>query len=844
MAIIQHGAIRIDVQANTQGVKTMRTDLASLTRLVNQSATQHEKFEKVLEKIAAVQKEGLRDSQFTSQAVVAAANNFVQAEKAAGRYGEALEYISERIPELSGEMQRLRQAMIQEADLERARKAALAEQELKEKLYREQEHRDRQASALSKKLDKEAAQAKVEAEKRALEQIKALQKQADDVEAYFDAQGRKRAEEYTQFVAEQEQKRANLRKQFASARAGMGIEKEDDKIESDYQTLARNRRTRNQKDLADAKSHADARIKAEKDAQKQLRDVEEYFERQATRSRSQYAARRAKIDEAEARRVAMLRKKEEDYAKRVLASLEKEALAKERAQRRVNKVLQEGLSPVERLTQKLERFRMELDKGRISEEQFIAVQKRLNAEIAKQNMPTAVKEEGKLAGFATGALSGLSPTGALTAGAAGFMIGSKTLDFAKDSVVAYMDLRDALIKLEVVLGSSSKAMRTFGELRQMAVRTNQTSDAMMRAAVTMAQFGVSGENLTPVMRRLSEISAGNAERLQSLAIAYGQVAAAGRLTGQETLQFVNAGFSPLAEIARTTGKSMADLRKEMENGQITVDMVTQSLVSATEAGGRFFGMADKLSEELSGKLNRLNNEFTILKEQTGEMFAKGGLADGISETSSALKSFNEELARMNKFNVSFMGSEIITDFRGLQANYNMFLDAVAQGSTQADIERMTAEAEAVQKAQELMAQTIADAVSAAPSAIEQAGQAYADALKQFEGMARQGADLVQKNDIKQRAEAQKNRIKDLLQLKEERDRLLEDKKPTDISGAVSDLPKAISMGTREAYELINRTQSTMQAKQLEEQRKQRMAQDLTNKLLSEAKKNNLMGILN
>lgn len=645
MAIIQYGGIRIDVQANTQGVRAMRTDLAALTRLVNESSGPAGKFERDLVRIAKASEDGATNGELLKKATDASIKRFLASSQASGHYVQALRHIAAVIPAAAGRMKQLEKQFLAK---ERAAKDAAMASEIQ--ASKEQEH----ARALS----------------------------------------------FAQNIIDQN----------------------------------------------------------------------------ATK---------------EQRRSAIIRQLTAD-----------------------------------------------LKAGLITQGHYNRAVEASNRLQAKTVEPTGVRD------FASGALTGLSPTGALTAGAAGFLVGQKTLDFAKDSVVAYMDLRDALIKLEVVLGSSSKAMKAFGELRQIAVRTNQTSDAMMRAAVTMAQFGVSGDNLTPVMRRLSEISAGNADRLQSLAIAYGQVAAAGRLTGQETLQFVNAGFSPLAEIARTTGRSMADLRKEMENGQITVDMVTQSLVSATEAGGRFFGMADKLSEELSGKINRLNNEMTILKEQFGEMAAKGGAADAISQTSSALKSFNEELARMNKFNVSFMGSEIITDFRGLQANYNMFIDAVAGGSNAADIERMTAEAEAVRKSQELMSQAIADAVSAAPGAIEQAGQAYADALKQFEGMAREGADLVQKNDIKQRAEAQKERIKELLQLKQERDRLLEDKKPTDISGAVSDLPKAVSMGTREAYELINRTQSTMQAKQLEEQRKQRMAQDLTNKLLSEAKKNNLMGIIN
>ena len=58
MAIIQYGGIRIDVQANTQGVKALRTDIAALTRLVNESSGPAGKFERDLNRIAKVSEDG------------------------------------------------------------------------------------------------------------------------------------------------------------------------------------------------------------------------------------------------------------------------------------------------------------------------------------------------------------------------------------------------------------------------------------------------------------------------------------------------------------------------------------------------------------------------------------------------------------------------------------------------------------------------------------------------------------------------------------------------------------------------------------------------------------------
>ncbi|MFW1649887.1 hypothetical protein, partial [Acinetobacter nosocomialis] len=71
--------------------------------------------------------------------------------------------------------------------------------------------------------------------------------------------------------------------------------------------------------------------------------------------------------------------------------------------------------------------------------------------------------------------------------------------------------------------------------------------------------------------------------------------------GQEVLQMVNAGFNPLQEISRTTGRSMVELKKAMEDGAISSSMVADALRSATEEGGRFFEMNEKLKNSAAGQ---------------------------------------------------------------------------------------------------------------------------------------------------------------------------------------------------------------------------------------------------
>ena len=65
---------------------------------------------------------------------------------------------------------------------------------------------------------------------------------------------------------------------------------------------------------------------------------------------------------------------------------------------------------------------------------------------------------------------------------------------------------------------------------------------------------------------------------------------------------INAGFNPLQTMAEKTGKSIGELKKEMEGGNVTFDKVIEAFKDATSEGGRFYGMLDKQSQKAGGAI--------------------------------------------------------------------------------------------------------------------------------------------------------------------------------------------------------------------------------------------------
>jgi tape measure domain-containing protein len=169
----------------------------------------------------------------------------------------------------------------------------------------------------------------------------------------------------------------------------------------------------------------------------------------------------------------------------------------------------------------------------------------------------------------------------------------------------------AAASYEVLLQSADKAKKMLGEMSEYASTTPYGKAELQEAGRLMLSFGVAQEAIMPNMKMLGDVAGGNANKLQSLTLAFSQVQSAGKLQGQDLLQMINAGFNPLQEMAKKlseeSGISKVEaykkLREQMEKGAISADMVTAAFKSATGAGGIYHGMTEKMGQTIGGKLS-------------------------------------------------------------------------------------------------------------------------------------------------------------------------------------------------------------------------------------------------
>lgn len=210
---------------------------------------------------------------------------------------------------------------------------------------------------------------------------------------------------------------------------------------------------------------------------------------------------------------------------------------------------------------------------------------------ALDGIVSAAKRAG---GALSGIRAGFGEVGGTLAAIGAAAAAAKMLDLT-------MEAEKTAVSFEVLTGSGESARKMLDDIRKLDKKTVFGTQDLAQAQKLMMNFGMAGGEAFGVLTNLTEVAQGDTEQLMLLARGMAQVQAAGRLMGQEANQLINSGFSPLFEISKMTGRSMADLKKDMEAGLISYDMVRAALEGLTTGTGRLAGMNDRMAETTSGQ---------------------------------------------------------------------------------------------------------------------------------------------------------------------------------------------------------------------------------------------------
>ena len=193
-------------------------------------------------------------------------------------------------------------------------------------------------------------------------------------------------------------------------------------------------------------------------------------------------------------------------------------------------------------------------------------------------------------------------------------------------------LRKTTIDLSVLMNNSDEAAANLiSRFQKMARETPLTTAQLAEGARQLMAFGRQARFVEDDLRNIGTIAGGDVERMRLLVKAFGDVTAAGKLQGQELRQFTNQGFNPLRKMVDMTGESYDNLRKKMEEGKISAEMVAAAMAASAED---FAGRLEKSMNTVGGQWSKLKGLLAELSAKPGGPIERGfaGLLSGVNAT--------------------------------------------------------------------------------------------------------------------------------------------------------------------------------------------------------------------
>lgn len=195
--------------------------------------------------------------------------------------------------------------------------------------------------------------------------------------------------------------------------------------------------------------------------------------------------------------------------------------------------------------------------------------------------------------------------------------------------------------LEVMLGSASKASAMIEKMRDFAAKTPLTLENVISGGSLLMSYGVDESNLIDTITKLGDLASGNAEKMDRITLAYGQMLAKGKVTGEELMQMTEAGVPLQTALAESIGVTGEEFSKMVSKGEVGIDALNKAITGLTTGNGKFAGMMEKQSQTMQGMLSTLQDNLSEFMRKMGEG-AFGEVKSALQEASDLLAEWEED----------------------------------------------------------------------------------------------------------------------------------------------------------------------------------------------------------
>ena len=188
---------------------------------------------------------------------------------------------------------------------------------------------------------------------------------------------------------------------------------------------------------------------------------------------------------------------------------------------------------------------------------------------------------------------------------------------AAGAINASKNLETLETSLSVMTGSAEKGKKLLKELTDFAAKTPFQLEGIGNTAKQLLAFGFSSAEVKNNLKFLGDAAAGSGNDLGSLGQIFGQVSAAGKLTGERLNQLQERAVPIGSALAKSMGVAESSIKEMVSKGKISFADFEKAFKSLSEEGGIFAGAMEKQSKTLAGVFSTLKDNVNLALGELG-----------------------------------------------------------------------------------------------------------------------------------------------------------------------------------------------------------------------------------
>lgn len=217
--------------------------------------------------------------------------------------------------------------------------------------------------------------------------------------------------------------------------------------------------------------------------------------------------------------------------------------------------------------------------------------------------------------------------------------------FSVSCVKSAADMEQTETAFKNMMGSAEAAKEFIEELQDFAAKTPFEFNQVKGAAQKFLAFGFTAKQVIPTLTAVGNAASALGMRqdgIDRLTLALGQMAAKGKVSGEEMRQLAEAGIPAWQMLAEKIGVSIPEAMDMASKGAIDAKTGLEAIVNGMN--DKFSGMMDEQSQTLSGLMSTIRDNVDQTMTAIGQSLAESlGLKEWLKDMGDALDAFRKKV---------------------------------------------------------------------------------------------------------------------------------------------------------------------------------------------------------